>query len=137
MLLLSFDNISFFQAEDGIRDRSPSRGLGDVYKRQILYFKAKKRDENLYLNGFSWSFGGDNKAQLSWLDLCMFLFLNSPGLKYQVFMRVILCLYERKNPAWSYEKECCQSSMKAFVIISMKIFRTWNKYNIMYISIVV
>ena len=26
----------FFQAEDGIRDRSPSRGLGDVYKRQEL-----------------------------------------------------------------------------------------------------
>ena len=26
----------FFQAEDGIRDRSPSRGLGDVYKRQSL-----------------------------------------------------------------------------------------------------
>ena len=24
------------QAEDGIRDRSPSRGLGDVYKRQML-----------------------------------------------------------------------------------------------------
>ena len=24
----------FFQAEDGIRHRSPSRGLGDVYKRQ-------------------------------------------------------------------------------------------------------
>ncbi len=24
----------FFQAEDGIRDRSVSRGLGDVYKRQ-------------------------------------------------------------------------------------------------------
>ena len=24
------------QAEDGIRDRSPSRGLGDVYKRQQL-----------------------------------------------------------------------------------------------------
>ena len=23
------------KAEDGIRDRSPSRGLGDVYKRQI------------------------------------------------------------------------------------------------------
>ena len=30
----------FFQAEDGIRDRSPSRGLGDVYKRQ-----ANQRDE--------------------------------------------------------------------------------------------
>ena len=27
--------IFFFQAEDGIRDRSPSRGLGDVYKRQL------------------------------------------------------------------------------------------------------
>src|SRR5680860_1793397 len=27
----------FFQAEDGIRDRSPSRGLGDVYKRQELW----------------------------------------------------------------------------------------------------
>src|SRR5665647_2596932 len=28
----------FFQAEDGIRDRSPSRGLGDVYKRQFPNF---------------------------------------------------------------------------------------------------
>ena len=26
----------FFQAEDGIRDRVRSRGLGDVYKRQSL-----------------------------------------------------------------------------------------------------
>ena len=26
--------IGFFQAEDGIRDSSTSRGLGDVYKRQ-------------------------------------------------------------------------------------------------------
>ncbi|CZR89825.1 hypothetical protein CDFC105_31372 [Clostridioides difficile] len=25
----------FFQAEDGIRDAQESRGLGDVYKRQI------------------------------------------------------------------------------------------------------
>ena len=29
------------QAEDGIRDRSPSRGLGDVYKRQPSYWSAK------------------------------------------------------------------------------------------------
>ena len=29
-------SVTFFQAEDGIRDRSPSRGLGDVYKRQLL-----------------------------------------------------------------------------------------------------
>ena len=26
----------FFQAEDGIRDRVRSRGLGEVYKRQVL-----------------------------------------------------------------------------------------------------
>src|SRR5678816_982009 len=28
--------IFFFQAEDGIRDAQESRGLGDVYKRQML-----------------------------------------------------------------------------------------------------
>ena len=27
----------FFQAEDGIRDLVRSRGLGDVYKRQVLF----------------------------------------------------------------------------------------------------
>ena len=27
----------FFQAEDGIRDLVRSRGLGDVYKRQLLF----------------------------------------------------------------------------------------------------
>ena len=33
----------FFQAEDGIRDRSPSRGLGDVYKRQSnMFFILRK-----------------------------------------------------------------------------------------------
>ena len=30
---------NFFQAEDGIRDAQESRGLGDVYKRQLLYFQ--------------------------------------------------------------------------------------------------
>ena len=34
--------IFFFQAEDGIRDRSPSRGLGDVYKRQHLDVKEQQ-----------------------------------------------------------------------------------------------
>ena len=28
---------NFFQAEDGIRDVERSRGLGDVYKRQVAY----------------------------------------------------------------------------------------------------
>mgnify|MGYP007068766363 CR=1 FL=1 len=27
--------VFFFQAEDGIRDAQESRGLGDVYKRQL------------------------------------------------------------------------------------------------------
>ena len=31
--------IFFFQAEDGIRDVERSRGLGDVYKRQVLIVK--------------------------------------------------------------------------------------------------
>ena len=29
------DSYFYFQAEDGIRDGSPSRGLGEVYKRQV------------------------------------------------------------------------------------------------------
>ena len=28
--------VFFFQAEDGIRDAQESRGLGDVYKRQVI-----------------------------------------------------------------------------------------------------
>ena len=34
----------FFQAEDGIRDRSPSRGLGDVYKRQPIIRSQEMMD---------------------------------------------------------------------------------------------
>ena len=31
----------FFQAEDGIRDLVRSRGLGDVYKRQLLHYLVR------------------------------------------------------------------------------------------------
>ena len=34
----------FFQAEDGIRDFCLSRGLGDVYKRQVLLSTDKPKD---------------------------------------------------------------------------------------------
>ena len=34
----------FFQAEDGIRDAQESRGLGDVYKRQVATFAMGSRD---------------------------------------------------------------------------------------------
>ena len=33
----------FFQAEDGIRDAQESRGLGDVYKRQVSLFFASTK----------------------------------------------------------------------------------------------
>ena len=36
MVVLSLLFFFFFQAEDGIRDFCLSRGLGDVYKRQVL-----------------------------------------------------------------------------------------------------
>ena len=36
--------VFFFQAEDGIRDLVRSRGLGDVYKRQILDHVLEVRD---------------------------------------------------------------------------------------------
>eukprot|EP00658_Telonema_sp_P-2_P082402 TRINITY_DN8709_c0_g1_i1.p1 TRINITY_DN8709_c0_g1~~TRINITY_DN8709_c0_g1_i1.p1 ORF type:complete len:131 (+),score=39.34 TRINITY_DN8709_c0_g1_i1:89-481(+) len=35
MCLIYFFFFFFFQAEDGIRDAQESRGLGDVYKRQV------------------------------------------------------------------------------------------------------
>ena len=35
--------ICLFQAEDGIRDLVRSRGLGDVYKRQVLYVLGRMR----------------------------------------------------------------------------------------------
>ena len=43
----------FFQAEDGIRDLVRSRGLGDVYKRQVLqrvrvYFRHDEGDIRLH-----------------------------------------------------------------------------------------
>ena len=38
----------FFQAEDGIRDLVRSRGLGDVYKRQVLFLPGGAlQDERL------------------------------------------------------------------------------------------
>ena len=36
--------IFFFQAEDGIRDVERSRGLGDVYKRQLLYTRLTMKN---------------------------------------------------------------------------------------------
>ena len=40
----------FFQAEDGIRDLVRSRGLGDVYKRQIVLFMFYNWDPTIVVN---------------------------------------------------------------------------------------
>ena len=49
---------NFFQAEDGIRDRSPSRGLGDVYKRQLLRL-LKERSDTAMRSGLILSQAGE------------------------------------------------------------------------------
>ena len=41
--------VFFFQAEDGIRDLVRSRGLGDVYKRQVLNLMATFLAVNKFL----------------------------------------------------------------------------------------
>eukprot|EP00658_Telonema_sp_P-2_P031334 TRINITY_DN23471_c0_g1_i1.p2 TRINITY_DN23471_c0_g1~~TRINITY_DN23471_c0_g1_i1.p2 ORF type:complete len:125 (+),score=26.44 TRINITY_DN23471_c0_g1_i1:64-438(+) len=46
--------IFFFQAEDGIRDAQESRGLGDVYKRQVPCLLALS---SAVLPHRSWQFG--------------------------------------------------------------------------------
>ena len=45
---------SFFQAEDGIRDIDRSRGLGDVYKRQVEGIGEEKIFEGLELTADDW-----------------------------------------------------------------------------------
>ena len=42
----------FFQAEDGIRYLVRSRGLGDVYKRQVIHqnYNNNKETDRIYLN---------------------------------------------------------------------------------------
>ena len=42
--------VFFFQAEDGIRDLVRSRGLGDVYKRQVLV-RGNLADQPLWRPG--------------------------------------------------------------------------------------
>ena len=41
VIILLCSSVFFFQAEDGIRDLVRSRGLGDVYKRQVVGMLAQ------------------------------------------------------------------------------------------------
>ena len=47
-----FHRVFFFQAEDGIRDLVRSRGLGDVYKRQVLNDSEAKRLQRTNVEAF-------------------------------------------------------------------------------------
>ena len=52
----------FFQAEDGIRDRSPSRGLGDVYKRQgHLFAIAAQKSVDYGYDGYVYGFAANKE----------------------------------------------------------------------------
>ena len=42
---ICFGMVFFFQAEDGIRDLVRSRGLGDVYKRQVVDVEVRAAGE--------------------------------------------------------------------------------------------
>ena len=57
-----------FQAEDGIRDLVRSRGLGDVYKRQIKYFSRS-------LN-FSWALIESRETPKTWAPAVLKAELN-------------------------------------------------------------
>ena len=71
--------IFFFQAEDGIRDRSPSRGLGDVYKRQIPFyvviFSSVKQNTILNFSQFCQVFCIESLFLLLALLLIFFIFM--------------------------------------------------------------
>ena len=54
MLLSVFYIFFFFQAEDGIRDAQESRGLGDVYKRQMRDPFIMKSNYISYATHASW-----------------------------------------------------------------------------------
>ena len=60
--------VFFFQAEDGIRDLVRSRGLGDVYKRQVqakggyLWLLAEDEDKKIGRTVDSLPVEGDPKA---------------------------------------------------------------------------
>mgnify|MGYP003381477926 CR=1 FL=1 len=53
----------FFQAEDGIRDLVRSRGLGDVYKRQI-YASTHRIPPKAFFEADEWAHLADWEAEL-------------------------------------------------------------------------
>ena len=64
--------VFFFQAEDGIRDAQESRGLGDVYKRQVQEVATSSSAESgktLPLNAVAFSCRSGREAPADWTGL--------------------------------------------------------------------
>ena len=76
----------FFQAEDGIRDRSPSRGLGDVYKRQLLAFEQYS--------------GAVNGVKLTTISIFSILSLERLAARPLLALKVILGLGKALHSAY-------------------------------------
>ena len=58
----------FFQAEDGIRVLVLSRGLGDVYKRQVLISRLSKKLLNYYATFTETKFNFSRLITYRWSD---------------------------------------------------------------------
>eukprot|EP00658_Telonema_sp_P-2_P005503 TRINITY_DN12055_c0_g1_i4.p1 TRINITY_DN12055_c0_g1~~TRINITY_DN12055_c0_g1_i4.p1 ORF type:complete len:311 (-),score=74.45 TRINITY_DN12055_c0_g1_i4:321-1253(-) len=69
-MLIFFVFFFFFQAEDGIRDAQESRGLGDVYKRQVSTQSTGKVHRNLMGSGASSAARGPNGAAMRASPAC-------------------------------------------------------------------
>ena len=69
----------FFQAEDGIRDLVRSRGLGDVYKRQVFYMHQGKIGEAVLGNLLDFRIVEYKGAETDLLLGTYFRTLNSPS----------------------------------------------------------
>ena len=67
----------FFQAEDGIRDLVRSRGLGDVYKRQV-YQRAQARQQNLIMDKLKKRGRMDQSAEEKALEPVSYTHLTLP-----------------------------------------------------------
>ena len=60
----------FFQAEDGIRDAQESRGLGDVYKRQVVNDKGIFASDKIKARE-SGEFPVLGPEELDYMDVCL------------------------------------------------------------------
>ena len=78
MCIRDIEFFFFFQAEDGIRDRSPSRGLGDVYKRQEEIFDNVEYAGEYAEGGYA---AGIQKGKLDFHGITVYFEVKVKGVK--------------------------------------------------------